>query len=53
MDENGTYSWSANQQQPSPRKNFSFQKLAKTIGIVLLVLVLVAVAGTCFYTVDD
>ena len=53
MDGNGTYSWSANQQDKPPKKNFSFHRLAKTVSIVLVVLIVLAVAGTCFYTVDD
>ena len=53
MDENGTYSWSPNQQQKPPKKSFSFQKIGRSIAIVLACLVLLAVAATCFYTVDD
>ena len=53
MDENGTYSWTPNQQQKPPKKGFSFQKIGKTIGIVVACLVVLAIAATCFYTVDD
>lgn len=54
MDENGTYSWPGNQQQPQkPKSNFSFKKVGKTVLIVFLVLLGLAIASTCFYTVDD
>ena len=52
MDENGTYSWPGNQPTP-PRKKFSFKRLGRNALIVVLVLIGLGIAGTCFYTVDD
>lgn len=52
MDENGTYSWKPTPQKP-PKKKVSFKGMVRRILTVLLVLVLVAMAATCFYTVDD
>ncbi len=56
MEENSTYSWTPNQppQPPKkPKKTVNFKKIGTTIGLVFLALVLVFLAGTCFYTVDD
>ena len=55
MDENGTYHWSAPDQPVTPPKksNFSFKKLAKAVTTAFIVLLVLAIAGTCFYTVDD
>lgn len=52
MDENGTYSWSANQPTP-PRKNQEFKKFSRAALLIVLALVILSLAGTCFYTVDD
>ncbi len=52
MEENGTYRWPGNDPQPSKKKP-SFKKAGRTMLTVLLILVLVAVASTCYYTVDD
>lgn len=52
MDENGTYSWSANQPNP-PRKNQDFKKFSRISALIVLALVILSLAGTCFYTVDD
>jgi len=52
MDENGTYRWPGNQpKKPSP--SFDFSKLTRIITIIAVVILLAALAGTCFYTVDD
>ena len=52
MDENGTYSWPGNQPKPQkPSRNL--KRTGKTILAVVLALVLLGAAGTCFYTVDD
>ncbi len=51
MEENGTYSWPPNQQ--SPKKKVSFKGMARRIVVAVLVLVLLFLGGTCFYTVDD
>lgn len=52
MDENGTYSWSANQPNP-PKKNQDFKKFSRGAVLIVLALVILSLAGTCFYTVDD
>ena len=52
MEENGTYRWSADQQTPQKKKP-NFKRTGKTILVVILALVLLLMAGTCFYTVDD
>ena len=52
MEDNGTYRWPGN--QPSGQKKMpDFKKLGRTMLLVVLMLTLVALAGTCFYTVDD
>ena len=55
MDENGTYHWAPETPpQPKPKKpKPSFKRVGKTLLAVLLALVLVSMAGTCYYTVDD
>ncbi len=56
MNENGTYSWPGSQQEPPRRKGDFLEKLKKTSRTVLavfLVLIVLGMAGTCFYTVDD
>ncbi len=56
MDENSTYSWTPNQppQAPKkPKKGINFKKIGTTAALVFLAIVLVILAGTCFYTVDD
>ena len=52
MEENGTYSWPGNQPK-KPKKTLDFKRAGKTVLVVALALVLFAMAGTCFYTVDD
>lgn len=52
MEENGTYRWPGNDPQP-PKKKPSFKKAGRTVLTVLLILVLVGIASTCYYTVDD
>lgn len=52
MEENGSYRWSGNQPQ-QPKKKPDFKKAAKTSVMVVVMLALVFLAGTCFYTVDD
>ena len=52
MDENTTYSWTPNQPKP-PKKKTDFKRAGRTILVVVLVIVLAILAGTCFYTVDD
>ena len=52
MEENGTYSWPGNQPK-KPKKTLDFKRAGKTVLVVALALVLLSLAGTCFYTVDD
>ena len=56
MNEDGTYSWPGNQPK-KPRKSFDFGEKMKKTGrrmvIIALVLVVVALGSTCFYTVND
>lgn len=51
MEENGTYSWPPKQE--APKKRPSFKGMLHRVLIVALVLFVLALAGTCFYTVDD
>ena len=56
MEDNGTYRWSAGQDNTPPKKtkkNPDIKKLVSTVILVILALVLLAGAGSCFYTVDD
>ena len=58
MDESGFYSWPGNgpsQNQPpkEPRKSFQFKSVGRIILTVFLILLLLACAATCFYTVND
>ena len=54
MEENSTYSWSPQGSNPIKKgKGPNFSKLGRAIPLILLVLVLVAAAMTCWYTVDD
>ena len=53
MEENGTYSWTPDDQPKPPKKKVSFKGLTRRIGAVIVVLILFSMAGTCFYTVDD
>ena len=52
MDENGTYSWPGNQPKP-PKKKPDFKRAGRTLTLIIVVVMLVSLAGTCFYTVDD
>jgi len=51
-DKGNFYSWPGNQPK-KPRKTLDFKRAGKTVLAVVLALVLLACAGTCFYTVDD
>ena len=54
MEENSTYRWSANQNQPQPpRKKPDFSKLSRHAALIAIVAILAFTALTCFYTVDD
>ena len=52
MDENTTYSWVPNQPKP-PKKKPDFKRAGRTVLVIWLAIILVSLAGTCFYTVDD
>ena len=54
MEENTTYSWSPAGSKPiKKKKGPDFSKLGKSVPLILLALVLVVAAMTCWYTVDD
>ena len=53
MEENGTYSWPGNQPVKPKKQKPDFKRAGKTALVILLALILLALAGTCFYTVDD
>ena len=54
MDENGTYSWSANQPPKKPKKvNFDPKKFSRNLVLALIVMALAIGGLSCFYTVDD
>ncbi len=52
MEENGTYSWPGNQPKPQKKKP-DFKRAGKTVLVVIIALLVLASAGSCFYTVDD
>ena len=52
MDENGTYSWPGGQ-NTRPKKKPDLGRAGRTVIAVIAALVVLAVALTCFYTVDD
>ena len=52
MEENGFYSWPGNRPQ-KPRTPIDFKKIGKSLLATVLILVVLTLAGTCFYTVDD
>ena len=51
MEENTTYSWTPD--QPKPKKKTDFKRAGRTVLVIALAIILAALAGTCFYTVDD
>ena len=53
MEENTTYSWTPNQPPKKPKNPVDFKRAGKTLLVVILAILLVSAAGTCFYTVDD
>ena len=52
MEENTTYSWKADQPKP-PKKKPDFKRAGRTALVFAIAAILVLLAGTCFYTVDD
>ena len=55
MEDNGTYRWPGNQPQKpeKPRKSFDLKRITRTATMVVCMLLVLLLAGTCFYTVDD
>ena len=54
MEDNGTYRWPGNNPQPpKQRKKPDFKKLGRNVTVGAVILVLLALSLTCFYTVDD
>ena len=53
MEENTTYSWTPNQPEKPKKKKPDFKRAGKSILAVFITLILLAAAGSCFYTVDD
>ena len=53
MEENGTYSWPGNQPLKPKKQKPDFKRAGKTALVVVLAMILLTLAGTCFYTVDD
>ena len=52
MEENGTYRWPGNNPQP-PKKKPNFKKAGRIALTVVIILALIAIGSTCYYTVDD
>ena len=55
MEDNGTYRWPGNDPKPpKPKMNKpDFKKLGRNLIVTCLAVVILVLAGTCFYTVDD
>ena len=56
MEDNGTYRWSANQDQtppPKAKRPKSIRKIGLIVVAAVAALVILIGAGSCFYTVDD
>ena len=54
MEDNGTYRWPGNDPKPKKeRKMPDLKRAGRTVFVVLLAMILLLCAGTCFYTVDD
>ena len=52
--EDTTYHWPGNDSQPSKKPKLpNLKRIAKNILVIVLFMVLLGSAGTCFYTVDD
>ena len=52
MQNNGTNSWSANENQNSPKPR-DWKKIRTIVLVAVLAVVLIAASSSCFYTVDD
>ena len=54
MEENSTYRWPGNDPKPKKeKKKPDFKRAGRSVMVVALAVILLALAGTCFYTVDD
>jgi len=56
MEDNGTYRWSPNPDQPQPpkkKKTPDFKRAGRYVLLIVLAVVIAVSALTCFYTVDD
>ena len=54
QDNNGSYRWPGNDHQPgNDKKKLDFKRAGRTVFAVLLTVVVLLGAGTCFFTVDD
>ena len=53
MEENTTYSWTPNQPEKPKKKKPDIKRLLKNVLVIWLFMILIGMAGTCFYTVDD
>ena len=51
--ENTNYEWAPGDPGKPKKKTFNMKKLGRNLVIALVVLILAAAAGTCFYTVND
>ena len=52
--EDNTYRWPGNDPQPPKKKKMpDMKRLGKNVLVILLFMVVIMLAGTCFYTVDD
>ncbi len=52
--EDNTYHWSANNQEPPKKRKLpDLKRIGKNALVIALFIVVIALAGTCFYTVDD
>ena len=52
--EDNTYRWPGNDpEQPKKKHLPDFRRLAKNILVIWLFVLILGMAGTCFYTVDD
>lgn len=54
MEDNGTYRWSPDQNQPAkPKLPVNFKKAGTIVVVIVVVLILLIGGSSCFYTVDD
>ena len=52
--EDNTYRWPGNNPEPPKKPKLSgIKRIAKRVVLVILIITILALTGTCFYTVDD